>query len=642
MRFPHVFKEGKIGELLLKNRVIMPAMGTGLASPNGEVTDQLIRYYEERAKGGTGLIITEFTSIDYEFGKSMPNQLRIDEDALIPGFEKLANVIHKHDAKLFVQLQHGGRESNSALINGKQIVAPSPVTCAAIGEVPRELTTAEVKTIIKKFIQGAIRCQNANVDGIELHGAHGYLIAQFLNPHTNLRKDEYGGNFENRMRFITEIIHGIRQSCGEHFPIMVRLSIDEFDPQGLTVEDSKVISRYLEKIGVNAIHASSGNYNSMDKVIETPLFEQGWRVYLAEAIKQVVQIPVVTVGNIREPKFVDSIIKDGKADFVSMGRAHIADPEWSKKAFEGREKEIRLCISCLHCTYTPTFECSINVCAGHELEYTDFEKIDEKRHVVIVGGGPGGVEAARVLSLKGYEVSLFEKTSQLGGQLRLVTDPVYKKKMNWHCEYMTNEMKRLGVNVYLETEATVEKIKELQPYAVILATGSQPFIPKIKGYDLPHVCTYEDIRREGKEYNQKRITVIGSGMICHSTTRRFAEQGNFVTLIEQPTRSKRKISPQTRDSLMKKLEERNVNVFVDYEVSEILSNWVIIKDKQSGKQTEIETDLVVMAMGVEPSNPLEAKLIDHVQSLYVIGDAAGYSSLADATHQGFKTAYFLQ
>lgn len=641
MRFPHVFKEGKIGELSLKNRIVMPGMSTRLANSNGEVTDQLIRYYEERAKGGVGLIITEFTCIDYELGKANDRQLRIDDDALIPGIKQLANAIHKHDTKLFIQLHHAGREANSAVLNGKQIVAPSPVTCLAIGEEPRELTTNEVKQIIQKFIDGAIRCQKAGVDGVELHGAHGYLIAQFLNPHTNLRNDEYGGSFENRMRFITEIIQGIQQSCGDHFPIIVRLSVDEFDPEGLTVEDSKEISRYLEKLGVDAIHASCGNYNSIDKVIESPVFEQGWRVYLAEAIKEVVQIPVIAVGNIREPKYVDTLLSEGKADFVALGRAHIADPEWCNKAFENREKEIRMCISCLHCTYTSSFGCSVNVRAGHELEYNDFEKITDKRHVVVVGGGPGGMEAARVLALRGYDVTLFEKSNQLGGQLRLVTDPVYRKKMNWYCEYLAHEMERLHVNVQLETEATVEKITKLNPYAVILATGSKPFIPEIEGSQLPHICTYEEIRKEKNLLNNRRITVIGSGMICHSTARQLAELGNDVTWIEQETKSKRKITPQTKERLLKKLEDCNVHIFLDHDVIKITTDSVTVQEKQSNKQTNIEADQLVFAMGVEPFNPLQSKLLQHVQNVHVIGDAAGNSSLADATHEGFKTAYSL-
>lgn len=317
MSYHHLFQQGKIGNITLKNRIVMPGMSTNLASSNGEVTDTQIRYYEERAKGGTGLIITEFTTIDYELGKGAVNQLRIDDDRFITGFHRLANAVHKYGAKIFVQLHHAGRQSDSLLTGGKQIVAPSPVTCEAIGEEPRELTTTEVKDLIQKFIMAAYRCKLAGIDGVELHGAHGYLINQFLNPYTNLRTDEYGGSFENRIRFLEEIVRGIKKVCEEDFPVTVRLSVDEFDEHGLDVDESKKISTYLEKIGVDGLHASAGNYNSIDKVIESPLFEQGWRVYLAEAIKRVVDIPVITVGAIREPQFVESILADGKADFNS-------------------------------------------------------------------------------------------------------------------------------------------------------------------------------------------------------------------------------------------------------------------------------------------------------------------------------------
>lgn len=347
------------------------------------------------------------------------------------------------------------------------------------------------------------------------------------------------------------------------------------------------------------------------------------------------------MGNIREPKYVDAILKDGKADFVAMGRAHIADPEWSKKASEGREKEIRMCISCLHCTYASSFECSVNVRAGHELEYKDFKKINEKRHVVIVGGGPGGMEAARVLSLRGYNVTLFEKSNQLGGQLRLVTDPVYKKKMNWYCEYLAHEMERLKVNVHFQTEATVDKIINLEPYGVILATGSEPYRPQIEGYQLPHVYTYEEIRREEKAPKGQQVTVIGSGMICHSTARQLAEQGNRVAWIEQSTKSGRKISPETRARLIEKLEDLNVNIITDHDVTKITTKTVTVLNKNTKEQTDIESEQVVFAMGVKPSNPLESKLQNHVPNVYVIGDAAGHSSLAEATHQGFKTAFTL-
>lgn len=643
MSYQHVLEEGRIGHLTLKNRVVMPAMGTGLAGPNGEMTDHQIRYYEERAKGGTGLIITEFTTIDNELGRGAANQLRIDEDCFIPGFHRLANAIHKYGAKIFVQLHHAGRESNSLLTEGKQIVAPSPVTCAAVGEEPRELTTAEVKEIINKFIAGAFRCKIAGIDGVELHGAHGYLINQFLSPNTNLRTDEYGGSFENRMRFLEEIITGIKKQCGADFPVTVRLSVDEFEEGGIDIQLSREISRYLEKIGTDGLHASAGNYNTMEKVIESPLFEEGWRVYLAEEIKKQVTIPVITVGNIRDPKFVEAVLAEGKADFVAIGRGQIADPDWVRKVTEGREKEIRMCISCLHCIYSKGHvECSINVRAGRELEFAEMPPIAEKRRVVIVGGGPGGIEAARVLTIKGYDVTLFEKKDRLGGQLNLVTDPVYKKKMQKYVRYLCNEMERLKVDIRLNTEASIEEIKSADPYAVFLATGGTPLVPDIEGYDLPNVCNYRDVKLENNIFHDKKIAVLGSGMVCHSTARRLLEEGNDVTLVEVPTKTGNKISPETRARLLNKLKNMNVKIITDHKVSKILPNGVLVEKKESREKMEIEADQVVIAMGVQPYNPLEKPLSKEIGNFFVIGDAAGHTSLADATKGGFEKAYVLE
>ncbi len=639
MNYQHLFSVGKIGSVTLKNRVVMPAMGTGLASSDGELTEQQIRYYEERAKGGTGLIITEFTTVDFELGRAAANQLRFDDDLFIPGFRRLADAVHTYGARVFVQLHHAGRESSSYLTGGKQIVAPSPVTCEAIGEEPRELSTSEVKDIIGKFVEGAARCQAAGIDGVELHGAHGYLINQFLSPNTNLRKDEYGGSFEKRMRFVEEIIQGIKQQCGADYPVTVRLSVDEFEEGGMDLSLSRKVSRYLEKIGVDGIHASSGNYNTMEKVIESPLFEEGWRVYLAEEIKKEVNIPVFAVGNIRDPQFVESILAAGRADFVAIGRGHIADPDWVRKVADGREKEIRMCISCLHCVYTKGhIECSVNVRAGREIEFLEMKKINEKRHVVIVGGGPGGMEAARVLAIRGFDVTLIEKNGKLGGQLNLVTDPVYKKKMARYVRYLINEMDRLKIDIRLNLEASVGLIKLMNPDVVLLATGGTPRVPAFEGLELPHVSNYRDVKVENSIFTGQKIAVIGSGMVCHSTSRRLSEQGNDVTLIEILTESARKISPQTRMKLMEKLKTVGIQVITGHSVSEITAEGVILKEDKTGETKAIEVDQIVIAMGVQAYNPLEQYLREIMKNVYVIGDAAGNTSLADATREGFELA----
>lgn len=643
MKYSHLFEKGRIGNLTLKNRIVMPPMGTGLAGPNGEITDHQIAYYEERAKGGTGLIIVEYTSIDYEFGKASNNQLRIDDDCFVPGIYRLANAVHKYGAKLFVQLQHPGRETTSMLLGGKQIVAPSPVTCAAIGEEPRELTNAEVKEIVNKYVMGAVRCKMAGVDGVELHGAHGYLINQFLSPNTNLRIDEYGGSFENRMRFVKEIVVGIKEKCGKDFPVTVRLSVDEFEEGGTNITLSKEISRYLEKIGVDGLHASCGNYNCMDKMIESMMFEQGWRVYLAEEIRKVVNIPVITVGVIREPEFAEKVLSEGRADFIALGRGLLADPEWAKKALEGREKEIRKCIGCLHCTRSfGHVKCAVNIRTGRELEFPEIKPIEEKRHVAVIGGGPGGMEVARVLSLKGYDVTLFEKDNKLGGQLNLVHHPIAKEKMNWIIDYHRNEMERLHVDVRLNTEASVEMIKSLNPYAIFLATGAKPIIPDIEGIDLTNVYDYEDVLLERKAFINKRIVVMGSGMVCYSVTGQLAAMGNDVTLIDIPTATGEKVSVPTKSMLLDRLIKANVKIVEGQKVTKILPYSVIIKDEISGSRSEIEMDDVVYSMGTESYNPLEESYHNHFNNVFVLGDANNPSSITNAIKEGFEKAFVIE
>ena len=328
-------------------------------------------------------------------------------------------------------------------------------------------------------------------------------------------------------------------------------------------------------------------------------------------IKKEVTIPVITVGSLREPQFVENILAEGKADFVAIGRGLIADPEWVNKTIEGREAEIRKCINCLHCIHSVSGNshilCTINARAGRELEFNELQCLpaDVHRQVVIVGGGPGGMETARVLSLKGYAVTLFEKNNMLGGQLHLVTDPTYKEKMNWHIDYLKDEMKRLNVDVRMTTEATVDEITSFNPYAVFLATGGRPKLPQVEGNDLDHVYTYEEVKLQEKVFTNNKVTVVGSGMICHGTTRRLAEAGNQVTYVEIPTKASKRIGPETRLRLLDKLKTVNVNIITDHKLVKILPDTIIVEDLVSGKKSEMESEYIVVAMGVEAYNPLE-------------------------------------
>ncbi|MBQ1757415.1 MAG: NADH:flavin oxidoreductase, partial [Erysipelotrichaceae bacterium] len=349
MSYPKLFEPGKIGNLEIRNRIVMPAMGCSLAEVTGEPGPRMIRYYTDRAKGGAGLIITEITRVDDETGVGTPNQLSVTNTHVIGQLSRLVESVHTYGTKLFVQLHHPGNQTPSRLIGGKQPVSASDVTCKVIGEQPRALTTEEVEAMVRKFVTGAVIAQKAGVDGVEIHAAHGYLVSQFLSPYTNKRTDKYGGSFEARLRFITEIIMGIKAYCGPKFPISVRMNGDDFLPGGITLEDSVKIAVYLEKLGVACINVSCGMYDSGATIIEPSYFAEGWKKHLSTAIKNAVSIPVIAVDNIKHPSVAEALLEEGASDFVGIARGFLADANWGVKAKKGEDLYIRKCLGCMEC-----------------------------------------------------------------------------------------------------------------------------------------------------------------------------------------------------------------------------------------------------------------------------------------------------
>lgn len=646
MKYKRLFSKGTIGNLELKNRIVMPAIGTALASSTGEASQEIIAYYEERAKGGCGLIITEITRIDEEYGVGCANQLTLTKPQHVPQLERLVRTVHKYDTKLFVQLHHPGRETHSVLIEGRQIVAPSAIMCKRTMEMPRALTTEEVEGLVKKFVTGAKLAQMAGVDGVELHGAHGYLINQFLSPYTNHRTDRYGGDFIKRMRFITEIIIGIKHICGPNFPISVRISGDEFVEGGLKLDDTIKIARYLESIGVDAINVSSGTYESGVTIIEPTSYPQGWKRHLAAGIKQAVKIPVIAVSTVKKPEFAESLLEGGTVDFVGVGRSQLADPEWSNKALHGKDDEIRPCIGCLHCIETLSkggvVKCAVNPRVGREIEFSTLDKCADRQTVVIIGGGPAGMEAAKTFAERGFKPVLFEKSEQLGGALRLAGMPPGKDLMTEFVEYQKRELLRSNVEIKLNTEPTLEEIQALDPYAVFWAAGADPIIPPIPGVDNAHVCTANDILDGAVSFSGKRTVVIGSGMTGCETAELLASNGNEVSIVEMQEKIGNGIYASILYDMTQKLKKHNVQVVTNHKVAAIGDDSVTVVHTKSGQPQTFAAERVVLSLGVKPNKGLLEQLNETFPSrVRVIGDSSKAGKVSDAIREGFEKSFVL-
>jgi 2,4-dienoyl-CoA reductase-like NADH-dependent reductase (Old Yellow Enzyme family)/thioredoxin reductase len=624
-----LFEPITIRGMILKNRIIMPPMQVSLGFRNARAQ----AYFAERARGGVAAIITPATSVDsFIFDEAWG---RVGGAArFINGARLLVAAVHDAGAKVGIQLWHGNYlpQGIGMMDRRGQPVAPSP------REEMRELTVEEIHSITLKFALAAVGAKLAGFDFVELHGAHGYLLSQFFSPAFNRRTDEYGGNLQGRMRFALECVSTMRTAVGEDYPIFFRIGAWEDMADGIKIKQAVQFAAELEKASVDVIDVSVGHLSeSSSGASPGPDKPMGTFVHLAEAIKKKVTIPVVAVGRLNTPDIVEALLVEGKADLVAIGRQLIADPFWPNKVAAGQIEDIVPCLSCNVCLDTAftaeELKCSVNASLAKEAEYA-LRPAERKRKVLVVGGGPAGMEAARTAAIRGHNVVLWEKKEKLGGQLLLAAVAPHKEVISHLNKYMAGQLKKAGVQVLLGHEVTAESVKKMRPEVIVLATGSTPFIPDIPGLRRDNVVLALDVLA-GKEEVGNRVVVIGGELVGCETADYLAQKGKIVTIMRRGPSIAANLNPRARDNLLARLARNGVTMLTSVRYEEITDRGLVITDKE-GKRQNIEADTVVLATGAIQNTELATQLEGQDITLHLIGDCVTPGKIIDAIRDGAR------
>ena len=632
--FPHLFEPIQIGKTTVKNRIFMPPLSTNLAD-KGYVTDALVEHYSNRARGGVGLIVTEVTTVEPTY-TYLPGDMSIYDDSYIPGWKKLVDAVHKYDTKILSQLFHPAYMA-FPVPGTPQLIAPSNVGPYYAKSAPRAVTVEELHVLVRQFGEAALRFKKAGGDGVEIQCAHAHgLLGGFLTPLYNKRTDEYGGDINGRLRLTLEVIREVRKQCGDDFIIDVRISGDEYSEGGLTLNDMIYVSKQLEKEGVDFLHVSGGNTIKRGSSMPAPGTSPAPHAHASEEIRKHVHIPVATVARINEPWVAEELIADGKADICMIGRANLCDSEFANKAREGRTDDIRPCIGCGRCLTGIMFGKPIACTVNPSVETNDIDEADVKKKVLVIGGGPAGMEAAYVAKKRGHEVVLCEKENELGGLLRLAAVPISKQELCKVIKFMARRLNNEGIDVRTGCEVTPQMLEdEFKDYEIICSTGAKP--KEIEAFkQFKQTMTADDIL-SGRKFPGRKIVILGGGSVGCETADYLAPLVNDlfpanrdVTVIEMTGSLMTGDGGAAKSRLTQRLMSKGVKLLLNAQVKKVDESTITYE--QDGEEHTIkDADTLVFAVGYTPTKV-------EYENAHYIGDCGKVGNLKDAISGAYQLA----